>query len=75
MEVIYDLDTEARKLCEALDLNMVRAQTVGTHPAFIEMIRELILERISPNKVRRFLGPLGPSPDVCPVDCCLIGAH
>ncbi|PYS99498.1 MAG: ferrochelatase, partial [Acidobacteria bacterium] len=35
MEVIYDLDTEARKLADELGLNMIRAATVGTHPKFI----------------------------------------
>ena len=54
MEIVYDLDTEARRLCEETGLNMVRASTVGTHPAFISMIRELILERINPDAARRF---------------------
>ncbi|MGH9340260.1 MAG: ferrochelatase [Acidobacteriota bacterium] len=45
MEVLYDLDTEARQLCSKIGLNMIRAATVGTHPAFIAMIRELIEER------------------------------
>jgi protoporphyrin/coproporphyrin ferrochelatase len=74
MEVLYDLDTEARALSEKLGLNMIRAATVGTHPAFIRMIRELILERMTQNPVRRFLGTRGASHDVCPVDCCLKGA-
>ncbi|HXD31931.1 MAG TPA: ferrochelatase [Pyrinomonadaceae bacterium] len=47
MEVVYDLDTKARKACEELGLNMVRASTAGTHPAFVGMIRELINERMS----------------------------
>ena len=70
MEVIYDLDTEARRLCESIGLNMVRAATVGTHPEFIQMIRELILERLEPGRERRFLGTGGPRPDVCAPDCC-----
>jgi ferrochelatase len=74
MEVLYDLDTEARALCEELGLNMVRAQTVGDHPLFISMIRELILERMTDGQARRFLGARGPSQDVCPVDCCMLGA-
>jgi ferrochelatase len=49
MEVLYDLDTEARALCEKINLNMVRASTVGAHPAFVRMIRELILERTIPD--------------------------
>jgi protoporphyrin/coproporphyrin ferrochelatase len=73
MEVLYDLDTEARALSEKLGLNMIRASTVGAHPAFVRMIRELILERMRPDSARRFLGTRGASHDVCPVDCCLKG--
>ena len=74
MEVLYDLDTEARARSEKLGLKMIRAATVGAHPAFVRMIRELIMERMTPNPVRRFLGTRGASHDVCPVDCCLTGA-
>jgi ferrochelatase len=42
MEVIYDLDTEARAVCEELGVKMARAGTVGTHPAIIRMIAESI---------------------------------
>ncbi len=71
MEVKYDLDTEAQQLAAELGLNMIRAATVGTHPDFIKMIRELIVERLDPQTERRALGPRGASHDVCPVDCCL----
>ncbi len=75
MEVLYDLDTEARQLAAEIGLNMIRAATVGTHPTFIRMIRELILERIEPHHtLRRALGARGVSHDVCPADCCLLGA-
>ncbi len=74
MEVLYDLDTEARQLAAEIGLNMIRAATVGTHPTFIKMIRELIRERIEPDVERRALGLRGPSHDVCPIDCCLLGA-
>jgi protoporphyrin/coproporphyrin ferrochelatase len=70
MEVLYDLDVEARQLCDSLSLPMTRAKTVGIHPQFIAMIRELILERINPNAERRALGSLGPRPDICADDCC-----
>jgi ferrochelatase len=70
MEVAYDLDIEARKLCRKLGLNMVRASCVGTHPKFVAMIRELILERMEPGRDRRSLGLLGASHDVCPEGCC-----
>jgi ferrochelatase len=71
MEVIYDLDTEAKEVAGEIGLHMVRAATVGTHPKFITMIRQLIEERMSSDPVRRALGTRGPSHDVCPADCCL----
>ena len=46
MEVLYDLDHEARLLCDAVGLNMFRSQTVGIHPRFVSMLRELIAERL-----------------------------
>jgi len=54
MEVMYDLDTEARAVCDQLGVRMVRAGTVGTHPAMIRMIAELI-ER---------------EPEPCAASCC-----
>ena len=71
MEVLFDLDTEARELCDRLGVRMQRAATVGVHPRFIRMIRELIEERISGATDRPALGGLGASHDVCPADCCL----
>jgi protoporphyrin/coproporphyrin ferrochelatase len=54
MEVLYDLDTEARAVCDELGIRMVRARTVGTHPAMIQMIVEMIRT----------------APVSCAVDCC-----
>jgi ferrochelatase len=73
MEVLYDLDTEARQLADTLGLNLVRAATVGVHPVFISMIRELIVERITNSQEKRFLGKQGACHDVCDMDCCLLG--
>src|SRR3954471_16828971 len=70
MEILFDLDTQAKELCAELGLNMIRAKTVGTHPRFIRMIRELILERVDETRPKLTLGILGPRPDVCPVDRC-----
>src|SRR5258707_12182864 len=69
MEVIYDLDTEARHLCDRLGIRMARASTVGVHPKFVSMIRDLVLERME-GAPRLALGSHGPSHDVCPSDCC-----
>jgi protoporphyrin/coproporphyrin ferrochelatase len=54
MEVLYDLDTEARAICNELGVRMVRAATVGTHPAMILMIADF----------------LGNQPVICPDNCC-----
>ncbi len=70
IEVLYDLDTEARRVADELGLRMVRSATVGTHPAFIKMIRLLILERLSSEQPRLAIGSFGPSPDSCALDCC-----
>jgi ferrochelatase len=70
MEILFDLDTQARELCAELGLNMVRAETAGTHPRFIRMIRELICERLEENETRLALGVLPPRPDFCAQDCC-----
>jgi ferrochelatase len=71
MEVMFDLDVEATERAHTLGLNLARVPTVGTAPAFIAMIRELIAERLNGETPRRALGALGPSHDVCAVSCCL----
>ena len=70
MEILFDLDTQARQLCEEFGYQMVRARTVGTHPRFIRMIRELICERLDEDKPRLALGTLRPPPDFCALECC-----
>ena len=64
MEVIYDLDTEAAAVCRELGVNLIRSGTVGVHPAFVSMIRELIMERTI-GQQQRALGALGPGCDSC----------
>jgi protoporphyrin/coproporphyrin ferrochelatase len=61
MEVVYDLDTEARETCEKLGIEMVRAGTPGTHPLFIAMIKDLVDERLRNED---------PAFDRCAEDCC-----
>ena len=43
MEVLYDLDTEARALCSEIGLKMVRAGTAGSHPKLVAMVRDMVL--------------------------------
>lgn len=69
MEVLYDLDDEAKVVCEEKGIPMIRAATPGTHSRFIQMIRSLIQERMglcSPAAIGRFAA----NHDTCPEDCC-----
>lgn len=70
MEVLFDLDVEAKECCEELGLRLHRASTVGCHPRFVQMIRELIEERTQ-GADKLCLGQFGPSHDTCPENCCL----
>ena len=70
MEVMFDLDVEAKECCEQQGIKLHRAATAGTHPKFIEMIRDLVLERMRGTE-KKAIGTLGPSHDVCPTNCCL----
>ncbi|MGK5500674.1 ferrochelatase [Streptomyces sp. URMC 125] len=74
MEVLYDLDTEAKAKAEELGLPVVRSATVGADPRFVAAVRELVAERAAAERGERpercALGALGPSHDVCPVGCC-----
>jgi ferrochelatase len=74
MEVIYDLDTEAAETAERLGLRFRRIDTPAPQPAFVQMVRELLLERAAVERgedvERSALGELGPSHDRCPVGCC-----
>ncbi len=68
MEVVYDLDVEAQARARDLRVNLVRAPCAGTHPAFISMVRELVLEKTEGTPPRYLGDP--PHPGECAVDCC-----
>jgi ferrochelatase len=42
VEVLYDLDIEAKKIAEDLKVNLVRASCPNDHPTFIRMIADVI---------------------------------
>ena len=74
LEVVLDLDVEARRSAAALGVEVTRAATVGTHPAYVGMVRDLVVERCAANPRRPSLGVAGPMPDFCAASCCLSGA-
>ena len=69
MEVMYDLDYEAKHLADELGLGFTRAATAGTHPKFLQMIRELV-EEYTHGAPAQAVGNLPARPAACPVDCC-----
>jgi ferrochelatase len=64
LEVIWDLDNEARQTAAQLGLAFVRAGTAGTHPAFVATVRALLEERRRGGEPR-----LGTN---CPAACCYV---
>jgi protoporphyrin/coproporphyrin ferrochelatase len=71
IEVLYDLDVEAKAKAAELGLAFARVATAGTSPEFPRMIRELIVERMTGGTERAALGELGAWHEICPADCCL----
>ena len=74
MEVVFDLDTEARATAERLAMPYVRAATAGTHPAFIASLADVLLERAAVARGED-VAPAsttgtGPFHTVCPESCC-----
>ncbi|SDN37106.1 ferrochelatase [Actinomyces ruminicola] len=74
MEVVFDLDTEARETAARLDLPYVRAATAGTHPAFVASLADVLAERAAVARgqdVRpESTTGTGPFHTVCPPTCC-----
>ena len=67
---MYDLDQQAKKLCDEVGIKMIRAGTVGLHSAVVAMFRELIEEQVRPGTEQRVYGSGIAWPDMCPPDCC-----
>jgi len=75
MEVIYDLDTEARATAAELGMACERAATAGVDPRFVSMVRDLLLERAAVERGedvdRLVVGALPPTWDACAASCCV----
>lgn len=75
LEVIWDLDTEARDRAAELGLGFARAGTPGTDPRFAAMVAELVAERVDGVPARRLgtepLYGVGTNGTLCAPDCCV----
>lgn len=69
VEVVWDLDVEARQTAAELGLHYARAATANTHPAFVIAIGQLVEERLYGTDPLA-LGALGLCGVDCPVGCC-----
>ena len=72
MEVLWDLDTEAKEAAEQAGLRFTRTPTPGVSPAFVAGIVDLIQERLEgrPNADRARVASGGGSFDGCRPGCC-----
>ena len=69
VEVVWDLDHEARETCDELGLRMLRVATPGADPLFVAAIADLVENRMAGDPGAA-LSPLGPWPSVCAAGCC-----
>ncbi len=70
VEVVYDLDVQARGRVATLEgFEVRRAATVGTDPAFVAMLRDLVRERIAATAELDDHGCVA-THDRCPARCC-----
>lgn len=77
MEVVFDLDTEAKETAGELGFAFTRVATVGTHPDFIAGLVDLVEERAAQLRGDEVEVPalpgttaLVPGSGACSIDCC-----
>ena len=75
LEVMFDLDEEAVEKAGELGMNMQRAGTAGIHPLFVEMLAELVQERIEGWSDKQAVGNFPANHDCCPKGCCKMPAR
>jgi ferrochelatase len=69
LEVLWDLDNEARQTAAELGMDFARAASAGTHPAFVAGLAELVAEQVA-GAPARGLSSLGICGWQCRPDCC-----
>ncbi|MEE2032938.1 ferrochelatase [Rhodococcus chondri] len=79
LEVVWDLDTEARGRAAELGMAFARAGTAGTDPRFAQLVRQLVQEQLGTEPPRRRgtepqFG-VGCNGQLCAVGCCELPAR
>lgn len=70
MEVVHDLDVEAAQAARDAGKAFARAECVSAYPEFVQMVAQLVRERMDASEPRLALGADGPWPDACPEGHC-----
>jgi protoporphyrin/coproporphyrin ferrochelatase len=74
LEVVWDLDTEAKQKAEELGMGFARAATPGSDPRFAELVVELIREHtegLPPRKLSEFPNAgCTVNGEPCAINCC-----
>ena len=69
VEVMWDLEKEAREIAQTSGLGFKRIATPGLSKTFVTGLVDLISERTQGSE-RKALSELGPWPDFCSGECC-----
>src|SRR5699024_3446452 len=74
VEVIWDLDTEAKESAEKQQLAFRREATSGGDPRFIAARADIGAEHLDPSREGVAVTELGPVDVVCGHNCCQVNA-
>jgi ferrochelatase len=70
MEVVYDLDTEARQTADRFGVRLLRVPTVGTDPIFVRDLLDAVADRAAEARSEPVPDFPGRMPSVCAPGCC-----
>ncbi|EWS79977.1 ferrochelatase [Brachybacterium phenoliresistens] len=74
VEVIWDLDTEAKETAAEHGLAFRRVATSGTDPRFVAALADVVQEHLDPSRERLAVTELPVVEDVCGHNCCQVSA-
>ena len=69
MEVLFDLDHEAKDAADSCGIEMRRAGTAGASETMVQLVRKLVQERCTGTE-HEATGRYPANHDVCPLNCC-----
>jgi ferrochelatase len=74
VEVVWDLDTEARQTADELGIDFARVATSGTDHRFVAGLVDIVAEHLDPSRPPAAVTDFGVVADVCGTGCCLNGS-